>query len=217
MAFCMNCGQELPDGAKFCSNCGAPVASAKINSAQRKMEYEGIVHKCPNCGEVLDAFVVVCPSCGYELRDMKAADSVQDFFTRIGETTSNSQKINLIRNYPISNTKEDILEFMILASSNINMDLYGKTHLTPDEKVLKNVSDAWLSKFDQAYQKAQFSFSETSTFTQIQKVFDRKTEELNHQQKQKQKHKEDAQAIPILIVSMILLVIMMFIFYLITK
>ena len=25
MAFCINCGQELIDGAKFCANCGAKV------------------------------------------------------------------------------------------------------------------------------------------------------------------------------------------------
>ena len=24
MAFCQNCGAELPDGAKFCPDCGAP-------------------------------------------------------------------------------------------------------------------------------------------------------------------------------------------------
>ena len=24
MAFCKNCGNELPDGAKFCTSCGAP-------------------------------------------------------------------------------------------------------------------------------------------------------------------------------------------------
>ena len=27
MAFCINCGSQVPDGAKFCANCGTPVAS----------------------------------------------------------------------------------------------------------------------------------------------------------------------------------------------
>jgi len=27
MAFCINCGNQLPDGAKFCMNCGTPVPS----------------------------------------------------------------------------------------------------------------------------------------------------------------------------------------------
>ena len=26
MAFCVNCGQQIPDGASFCTNCGARVA-----------------------------------------------------------------------------------------------------------------------------------------------------------------------------------------------
>ncbi|WP_081749029.1 DUF6591 domain-containing protein [Butyrivibrio sp. FCS014] len=28
MAFCMNCGNEVPDGTKFCPNCGTPVGSS---------------------------------------------------------------------------------------------------------------------------------------------------------------------------------------------
>ena len=27
MAFCINCGSQIPDGAKFCPSCGTPVAS----------------------------------------------------------------------------------------------------------------------------------------------------------------------------------------------
>lgn len=25
--FCLNCGEQLPDGTQFCTKCGAPVAS----------------------------------------------------------------------------------------------------------------------------------------------------------------------------------------------
>ena len=28
MAFCMNCGNEVPDGTKFCPNCGTQVGSS---------------------------------------------------------------------------------------------------------------------------------------------------------------------------------------------
>ena len=30
MAFCMNCGNEVPDGTKFCPNCGTQVGSSVI-------------------------------------------------------------------------------------------------------------------------------------------------------------------------------------------
>ncbi|NWF65800.1 MAG: zinc-ribbon domain-containing protein [Chloroflexi bacterium] len=48
--FCMNCGTKLPDGAKFCSNCGAPTSQQGISqlstetsiSGASKSEYEYI-------------------------------------------------------------------------------------------------------------------------------------------------------------------------------
>ena len=66
MAFCSNCGKQLVDGAKFCSGCGATVVQTTVEeNAKRKVVYEGELHKCPSCGEVLGAFVSVCPVCGY--------------------------------------------------------------------------------------------------------------------------------------------------------
>ena len=34
MAHCVNCGRELSGNEQFCSNCGAPVSSANVTSAQ---------------------------------------------------------------------------------------------------------------------------------------------------------------------------------------
>lgn len=61
MAFCVNCGQELVEGAKFCANCGKAVDGNSSNS-QRKTVYDGELHKCPNCGETINAFVTICPT-----------------------------------------------------------------------------------------------------------------------------------------------------------
>lgn len=35
------------------------------------------------------------------------------------------QKIDLIRNFSIPNTKEDVLEFIVLAAANIDLKVYG--------------------------------------------------------------------------------------------
>ena len=53
MAFCMNCGNQLPDGSRFCGNCGAqqgaPVAAAPVQQAQQpilgpnQMQKNGII------------------------------------------------------------------------------------------------------------------------------------------------------------------------------
>ena len=37
MAYCMNCGQEIPENAEFCRKCGAKVNLESLN-------------KCPKCG-----------------------------------------------------------------------------------------------------------------------------------------------------------------------
>ncbi len=52
MAFCMNCGNQLPDGSRFCGNCGtaqgaapaaAPVQQAQPVLAPNQMEKNGVV------------------------------------------------------------------------------------------------------------------------------------------------------------------------------
>ena len=52
MPFCINCGHQLPDGAKFCAECGSPVQATA--QTQRKIVYDGEIHECPNCGESLE-------------------------------------------------------------------------------------------------------------------------------------------------------------------
>ena len=144
MAFCINCGNPIVDGAKFCHNCGAS-QTGTTNNTQRKTVYEGEIHKCPNCGETIDSFTPKCPSCGFEFRGVKPVSSVQELSIRLAnidqqrrfnnrrKSVFNSrepdeidkQKIDLISTFPIPNTKEDLYEFIILAASNIDKDAYG--------------------------------------------------------------------------------------------
>lgn len=219
MGFCRNCGQKLADGANFCFQCGTPVH--ETITSQRKSVYEGEIHKCPNCGEILNAFIVCCPACGYEVRGSKAANSVQElthkleiiektreyirprsFIGRLygsdgqlGKT--DEQKISLIRSFPIPNSKEDIFEFIILAASNIDLKLYGlgnKGIITASQRA---VSDAWLAKFEQAYQKAQITFSMAPEFVNISKMYEDKMKAIKYKRLQ----------IPMLIVGLLVMVL----------
>lgn len=158
MPFCTNCGAKIADGAKFCTNCGSAVNSRTGN--KRETVYDGNIHKCPNCGETLSAFVSVCPACGYEIRGKSAVDSVQSFYRDLNGAQTTEQKDRMIRNFPVPNTKEDIIEFMILASSNI---------LGEDER---DIYEAWLAKFEQTYQKALILFSGDSDFSRIQQIYE---------------------------------------------
>lgn len=218
MQFCPYCGTKLDEGARFCKNCGKAVSdtaeqapkaqqpeSPDGNPSERKTVYEGYIHKCPNCGEVLDSFAVNCPACGYEFRGVKGAISVREFAKKLEEIEStrptsrfrfkkvlenqntvnetDMKKISLIRSFVIPNTKEDMLEFLILASSNINLQRYNDFDAISESE--KAVSDAWQAKFEQAYEKAKLSFGDTPEFKKIHAIYEKKTGEVEKSKKKR--------------------------------
>ena len=163
MPFCVNCGQETREGIKFCAHCGTPISGAETNY-ERRSTYEGELHKCPNCGTVLGSFVSVCPSCGYELRGARSATAIRLLAEKL-ENVSPGKQRDIIKNFPIPNTKEDIFEFMLLASSNFNA-MYYAAHLDEDD-----ISDAWLAKIEQCYSKAKISFGNQQDFEKIESLY----------------------------------------------
>lgn len=204
MSYCSNCGNKLVEGSKFCNNCGSAVNLDKNEKYdKRKTTYDGEIHKCPNCGEVLNSFLASCPSCGYEFRGTSATNSVKELAKKLEELDSkrpqrkmhtiftqalsggqlthiDEQKISLIKNYSIPNTKEDVMEFVILASSNIDLKAYGlngwqNQNINPAQR---EISDAWLAKFEQAYQKAQLMFGGSQEFLNICLLFEKKQKEI---------------------------------------
>lgn len=211
--YCSNCGEKLNANSKFCNACGTPTnnVTTKQNEpaeeqippvipaqepkvepiTERKTVYEGELHKCPNCGEVLQAFVINCPACGYELRGARNSSSVREFAAKLEAieatrqatrsnpfkmlyfgktiTKTDEQKMSLIRSFAIPNTKEDLYEFLILAHSNIDVDAYVNNQ-QHDARIA--LSDAWKAKFEQAYQKAKLVFAGDPRFDEIQKLYD---------------------------------------------
>ena len=157
MGFCINCGHALAEGAHFCGNCGVAIGEAHTESEQRKSVYDGELHKCPNCAEMLNSFMSSCPSCGYELRGSKSKSRVDELATKLELAESAEQKISIIRNFYVPNTKEDIYEFVILATSNMNSYDYDY--------------EAWEAKLQQAYQKATLSFGDTQEFHYIHQLY----------------------------------------------
>ncbi len=158
MAFCSNCGKELATGAKFCFECGTPVAGGTTaSSTERRTVYDGEIHKCPNCGDTIDAYESVCETCGYEIRGRVATSVAHELVIKLEKIDNVQKKAELIQNFYIPNTKEDIYEFIILASSNI--------------KVGGENARAWFAKLEQAYQKAILSFGNTKDFNYCQQLY----------------------------------------------
>lgn len=60
---CKKCGQELPSGAKFCTNCG------------EKIEETSEFKVCPKCGAKCKKDAKFCTTCGYAFGDNVNVDS----------------------------------------------------------------------------------------------------------------------------------------------
>lgn len=165
-----------------------------VDSPVRQLEYSGVVHKCPNCGEVLGSFSSFCPACGFEFRNAKATSSIQELSMRINAIHASESKtprkkklfhfgpdtdlseadeweISLIKNFSVPNTKEDVLEFIILASSNIDPDALNEMKSGSMFAAEKALSKAWVAKLEQVYQKASLSFGDDPDFAMARSLY----------------------------------------------
>ena len=160
MAFCSNCGNKIKDGSKFCEVCGVELQNGESD------EHFAVILHCPQCGAVVNSFLGKCEYCGTEFRGLDASKSIKEFVKWLAEEKSEKQRIAIINNYPIPNTKEDIMDYMILASSNIGYreDL--------SDKDAEKYEQAWLTKFLQGYQKAKLVFAHDKEFAIIQKMYE---------------------------------------------
>lgn len=160
--FCSSCGKELRDDAKFCDCCGAPVTSTSAFSKQSVIK-EGKVYKCPYCGEALPFDTITCPTCGSEIRSRETSESIKKFSDKLETIRNQHEKAEYIRLYPIPNNREDIFEFMLIASTNCKEVVYHS-----DEK---EISDAWINKTEQCYKKAIILFKDQNDIDQITKIY----------------------------------------------
>lgn len=189
---CIKCGRPLDPGAKFCSVCGASTTVGDKTLQDRYEMYDGALHKCPSCGARLNAFDTSCPECGYELRDAHASASLSELSARLQEIQSSSTRnapaafiSNLVRRFsgaedesaaliaafPIPNTKEDLIEFIIASASNVNPDAFNGLKQDALSSPERAVSRAWLTKLEQAYQKASITLGDDGDFIAVKPLY----------------------------------------------
>ena len=119
----------------------------------------------------------------------------------------------MIRSFSIPNTKEDILEFMILAASNIDLKLYGEEDRAGINSPQRLISDAWLAKFEQAYEKARFSFSGYPDFVNIKEIYEKKMIRLEEEKRNKKISERNAMILLISIPVVCLIVLIWLQYY----
>lgn len=201
--FCHGCGSTISAPNQVQPPIAPPIPQQE-NHTERQQEYSGKILKCPNCGSPITETTAVCPDCGVHISGKSVVHSVQSFKEELmnlenmrmsgikglilGNTTMvdpvDKKKITLIQNFPIPNSVDDIIEFMLLAIANIDVGLSkGKwdkrAPATETSYTIKRtISNAWVSKMMQTYQRAELSFPNDPAFAKIQKLYLDKAKEL---------------------------------------
>ena len=182
MGFCKQCGSELPEDARFCEKCGTPVSANSGNqpvkmqaeTSERKQIYEGEIRKCPNCGDPIDAFEYVCDKCGFNFSTNRMSTSQERLAAQLAAIDNQmpkgkkknsedivaykSQKASCINTFPVANSIEEIVSFMMYASGNIDMACVSTSSMSLGESYDKGdyqIAEAWIGKMDQMYQMAK--------------------------------------------------------------
>ena len=108
--------------------------------------------------------------------------------------------------FPIPNTKEDIFEFMLIASTSVHVDILVEAEYGyEDFKAAYAEQKAWITKMDQAFKKAQLLFSEDPLFEKIQTLYNDKQNEIVRYRKDHEK--KDT----LVIIKLILFLVLLFV------
>lgn len=141
---------------------------------------EGVVIKCPGCGEPTKSFMSECPSCGLEFRSVVNRSAIlllvqqlkeieiaewetneykgQAGFEYMIRNSIASKQCPLIDNYPIPNSKEEIFEFLSMALP-ISQKQYSWTeHWSRAGE--KQLSQSYKAKAQQAIIKGRLLFKD---------------------------------------------------------
>jgi len=162
--YCSNCGKQIKDGSKFCNFCGA-TQDVEEDVVVIKKVTEGTSHKCPYCGEILPFDAIICPSCGKEIRDKGSVESVNELVEKLKLESSEERKVELIKMFPIPNSREAIFEFMIVASSNFDPKFYASN---PNAN---SIPSAWLSQIEKCYKKGKIMFSDPRDLDKLDRLY----------------------------------------------
>ena len=157
----------------------------------------GDIRKCPSCGAIYEAGSVKCRQCGYVFVGVKANSSAKLLFDKLNdldnkyrdkkggsyflatmglskpiEAKMDTERGNVIKNFPVPTTKEDLLEFIPIMEERWKgtksvSDTTGR-FLLDKEKM------AYRSKYLECIQKAQMMFGNDKDFLYIFERYNKK-------------------------------------------
>ena len=147
----------------------------QIQATQTKPTKEkvGNLNTCPSCGSSVNSFQTKCSDCGHEFRNVQINRSIKDLMTElkkikktnfkdedgdIDEEEYFNARAEVIRNFSIPTTKEDLIEFATKSIAE-----FKEKEIDYDE-----LNSAWASKAEEAISKlVVFSNNDSSLVSLI--------------------------------------------------
>lgn len=162
------------------------------SQAAPKSDKYGDVRKCPGCGAIVESFSTRCPDCGHEFRNINTSTSINTLMQQLYDYDTKNpggleivdmftgsamrrvqRKAQIISNFPFPTTKEDMLEFLVMAAPLAKkkggffakMGDAGSANMEHNQLV-----PAWHAKCEQIIIKARLSMkNDKETLAEIEK------------------------------------------------
>ena len=149
----------------------------------------GDILKCPSCGASVPSLMIICKDCDFEFRNIKANSTVKELVDKLEQATITvvSEEITflnilntdcwtkvdylkseIVANFPVPNTKEDLLEFAIFVSSNI--DSYKGINVTGNAREHRSKekwNGVWIKKYKEIICKAKLLCKDDPSFPEL--------------------------------------------------
>lgn len=168
--------------------------SDKAVSSAPKSDKFGDIRKCPSCGAMVESFQTKCADCGYEYTNISCNNSINKLMTMLYDIEASrtsrasgfkkdmfkirdkidDRKREVIKNFPIPTTREDILEFLAAAVPNATKK--GNFFTCREEENIghNQFVTTWKAKCEQIIIKAKFAMqNDKPTLEEIKKYAER--------------------------------------------
>ena len=174
---CPKCGQEIDNMFTSCPWCGCQInykeavsSITTFNQELQKIDAEKI-----QAIEVVDKEFQEQINKAWRDKKKEELESKKDEQEYKIEERYNEKKENYVMNFPIPNTKEDIVQFMTILASHIEKSLKGNTDIS---------TDVWVSKFNQVKAQAEIAMSHDEALSKVLSIYN---ETMKKYQKQQEK------------------------------
>ncbi|MBQ8944089.1 MAG: zinc-ribbon domain-containing protein [Clostridia bacterium] len=203
--FCTSCGNSLikktDNTVNNQSNTIQPLQNSAFINAPVKhtpapRQISADMSNCPFCGAALSSFSLSCPACGSEVRGRTVNTACRQLLEKLNEIEANKPRLRnsrinqdikrrkeeVIQHFIIPNNKEDILEFLLLAQSNLPCSLSDFMY----EPECYIEEDVWAKKYDEVYRRASLFLKDDPDFKIVNREREMIEKEIaEHQEKRR--------------------------------